>query len=1017
MSVTNRKEPMLIENRSSRRIDGYMSYLILFLLILVLGAWCWDEKLRTIFATGIEHSGAVGPNEFIKEAVTRIVISYGILTLILILFTVYVQKKSSEKVGLRECLLKSVFDSSLDGYLLIDLDGNINLCSSSAQKMLGYTSDDLIEVDIAALISDCLSSKCREYLDGCIARNDMEDISTTRNVDFIRKDGSLISVQLRVSEAYIDKQRLFLAVIQDQTKQNAGEQKLEEREELLQLVASSAFSAIIMVNGNGNISFWNKSAERIFGWMEHEALGSNIYSLVVPEGGNAVVIDEEKLFSSSKDENHSGRVLEITTINRNGTRFPVELSISSHQAGGSMNTIGIFNDISERKQIEKELRLRAEALLTSNEMLERARLSALSVMEDAELHRIEAEKAKVEAECAAQAKSDFLSNMSHEIRTPMNAIIGYSHLLAKTTLSSKQKDFVEHSKKSATHLLGIVNDILDFSKAEAGELHIENIEFDLNDIICGLSTDFSLRADQKGLKLFISVMDDVPTYLLGDPLRIREILSNLLNNALKFTEDGQIDLDCSVQKLKGDNVTLKFSVTDTGCGLTEEDQNKLFNSFTQADTSTTRKYDGLGLGLSICKQLVELMGGEIGCSGASGSGSTFWFTCSFVYNDELKMTIVGSDTIDDELEFPDIKKMSILLVEDNRINQLMMRDLLESHGASVTIAGNGQEAVDFFNSDNFNVILMDVQMPVLGGYDATRQIRAIESRQYSELSGADTVKRVRNRNTPIIGMTASSTEDDYTYAREAGMTDCVPKPIDTGHLFSTLEKWFHLSGKHIHNFELKNAVDSMNGQSECQSVLNINKALSRIRGNRDLYFKLLKSFENSNRDLITELRELNGNRDYEAMRVAIHKHKGVAGNLGAEALYNAAARIERAVKNGGEETLEKLLQEFEYEYGRVTRSIHDLTNDTEKKQPQIIKAVKERVSTQLQELYSSLKTDHGRAIRIFDELTPHLSETEVKLEFNQAQEAMDNFDMDTTAHKIKQIAQKLTINLQEIEHE
>jgi len=334
MSVTNRKEPMLIRKWNSRRIDGYVLCLILFLLILVLGAWCWDEKLGTIFAAGIEHAETTESNEFIKAAVTRIIISYGLLTLIVILFTVYVQKKSLGKIEFRDSLIKSVFDSSLDGYLLIDLDGNINLFSRSAQKMLGYTSDDLIEVNIDVLISDCLSSKCREYLDGCIANNDMEDIKTTRDVDFIRKDGSLIPVRLTVSEAYINKQRLFLAVIQDQTKQNAADRKLEEREELLQLMASSAFSAIIMVNGNGTISFWNKSAERIFGWMEHEALGSNIYSLVAPEGGNAIAIDDEKLFSSSNDENHSGSVLEITAINRNGTRFPVELSISSHQAGG-----------------------------------------------------------------------------------------------------------------------------------------------------------------------------------------------------------------------------------------------------------------------------------------------------------------------------------------------------------------------------------------------------------------------------------------------------------------------------------------------------------------------------------------------------------------------------------------------------------------------------------------------------------------------------------------------------------
>jgi len=599
----------------------------------------------------------------------------------------------------------------------------------------------------------------------------------------------------------------------------------------------------------------------------------------------------------------------------------------------------------------------------------------------------------------------------------MNAIIGYNHLLAKTILSAKQKDFVEHGRSSATHLLGIINDILDFSKAEAGKLHVENIEFDLNDLVCNLSTDISLKADEKGLELVIGVMEDVPRYLMGDPLRISEILSGLLNNAVKFTDVGHIVFDCSVQKLNNHNVTLKFSVTDTGCGLTEEDQNSLFGSFTQADTSMTRKYDGLGLGLSNCKQLVKLMGGEIGCSGEPGSGSTFWFTCTFEYKDELMMTVDGSEDIDHDLEFPILNEKSILLVEDNKINQLMMKDILEDSGVSVTIAVNGQEAVTLFQSCNFDAILMDVQMPVLGGYDATRQIRAIESKLHSDFTGVNTGENGGNRNTVIIGMTACSTTEDFDDARKAGMNDCVSKPLDTRDLFLSLEKWFFLAENQNLNSKLKTGEDLMDSLCDDRPVLNTSKALSRVRGNRNLYFKLLKSFEMSNKNLITELYELNGNRDYEAVRVAIHKLNGAAGNLGAEALHDAAGRIELAVKNGGEVKLDKLLQKFEYEYGRITRSIHDLTGETTKKGPQIQPAVEERVSAQLQELYISLKTDHSRAIRIIDDLTPHLSDSEVRHEFNQVQEAMDNFDTDRTTQKVKQIAQKLTIELQEVEHE
>jgi two-component system sensor histidine kinase/response regulator len=886
-------------------------------------------------------------------------------------------------------------------------------------------------------------------------------------------------------------------------------EELRVSEERTRLLLESVDEGIIGVSVDGEMTFINPAACRMLGYSPDEFESKELHGLIqYAHADGSPYPQEDCPMRKSITGGTASHIDSEVLWRKDGTSFPVAYSSNPvHKDGSLVGSVITFSDITARKLAEEQVR-----------------------------------RAKEIAEEATKAKSDFLANMSHEIRTPMNAVIGMAHLALQTELTPKQADYLTKIQRSAHSLLGIINDILDFSKIEAGKLEMESVDFSLDEVLDNVSTVVGLKVHEKQLEFLMDTPQDVPLALVGDPLRLGQVLINLCNNAVKFTEQGEIVISTRLLEKQDEWVMLEFSVRDTGVGLTQEQKGKLFQAFSQADMSTTRKYGGTGLGLTISKRLVNMMGGEIWVESEAGKGSEFVFTAKFglarkfsrkrlepsidlrgmrvlVIDDNassreilkslletmsFEVTVAASaeegiaelekeanirpyrlvlmdwkmpgmdgikateliknlpslpkkpkviiataygreevmqrsekvgvdgfllkpvgqsvlfDSImialgkeaqecrtvrrvsgRDEEDLRKIRGARVLLAEDNEINQQVAEEILQQAGLVVRIANNGKEALEMVKAGNFDVVLMDLQMPVMGGFEATQEIRRDE----------------RFQDLPIIAMTAHAMGGDREKSIEAGMNDHLTKPIDPDQLISELVKWVKPGNRETSEGLPESSSESKKAQNILPAELtgiSIASGLGRVAGNRQLYTKLLCKFKDGQEDAVDQIKAALQEGDVETAARIAHTVKGVSGNLGGDNLYQAAAELENAIKEG--KKLDLVMTEFDSQLKVVMDGIRvveeRLTAQQEPKDSGAeVPVDKEAVKTLLQEMAQLLESDLTEAMNRLEALKRLLANSLVKEDFKRLEKQIESFDTDTALKTLETIAGKLEIEL------
>ena len=681
-------------------------------------------------------------------------------------------KRARDEITRLKEFNEGIIANMSEGVVVQDVHGKFTFVNPAACEMLGYTMEEMLGQSNQLIIPENIQG----FIDGIdIARK--EGQASRYEIELRHKNGRKVAVWVSGSPRYdAGEYAGTLAVFMDITDIKAAERGMAKRQRYLESVLRNAPNAIITVDPAQNVLEWNPGAEAMFGYAREEALGKHIDELLAGQD----LSEEAHRFTHQIENGEPLHPAETVRYSKDGSSLHVVVA-GSPIWDGDVNEggVAVYTDISRLKKAEEDLKRYAEDLEMAKVAQEQATEQLIQLVEDFDV-------AKRKAEEATKTKSEFLANMSHEIRTPMNGIMGMTDLLLETEVKPIQREYLDAVKISAESLLTIINDILDFSKIEAGRLDFERIDFSLRDCLGDAVHTVAFKAAEKDLELVYHVLSNVPDALIGDPSRVRQILLNLISNAVKFTTDGEVVLRVEEISRQTNEVELHFSVMDTGIGIPAEKQAMIFEAFTQADGSTTRKFGGTGLGLAISSKLVEMMDGRVWVEspvphdGPGGAGSMFHFTAKFGLGREL-------EKVEERRIMQSMNGHRVLIVDDNATNRRVLEDMVQTWGLIPEVVPGGQEALEALDRADaqkrlHRLILTDMNMPGLSGLDMSERIRA--DRRFDEVV--------------IIMLSSSMQKEDAERLAAVGITSSMSKPVRQSELLHVLiQQAGHLGEAHV----------------------------------------------------------------------------------------------------------------------------------------------------------------------------------------------------------------------------
>lgn len=737
------------------------------------------------------------------------------------------QKKSEavlKETNQKLTLLQSLIDNSSDSIQVSTEDAILFYYNKEAQLRLGIPANSLVKYKVTDIENNF---KAPGVWDEHVKELKQKNVLTIEGVNINQTTGKQFPVEVTARYITIDGQGYVIANSRDITTRKHVENLLKNQEEKYRNIIANMNLGLVEVDIAEKVVFVNQSFCDLSGYSKDELIGHNATNLFVL-GENIELIKQK----NQKRALGISDTYQIPIKNKQGgVRWLMVSGAPNYNDSGELiGSIGIHLDVTEQKQLEIEL-----------------------------------ESAKNKAEIASKAKETFLANMSHEIRTPLNAIIGMVRELSKEDLSANQKIYVENSSIASKHLLSIINNILDISKIEAGELTLENEHFILDQSVNNVLSIMSSRAEEKDIYLKSEFSNKIHNAFIGDPLRLEQILLNLVGNAVKFTNRGGITIKCILLSDDYHEQKIQIAVSDTGIGMDEKYLKNIFNKFSQEDKTVSRKYGGTGLGLAITFELVQLMNGEIIVESEKKSGTTFYVTITLKKGS--LSNVKSNFKIDEKIELDGVK---ILLVEDNEINRLVAQNTFKYYNCIVEEAVNGIEAIEILKHQKFDIILMDIQMPEMDGLEATSIIR-------TEL----------NIQTPIIALTANAFKSEIEKCKAIGMNDYVTKPFEENVLLKLISKYLP---KHI-------TTISEIGQNRVQEDISLLYDLSNLKtmshGDDEFVNKMIDLFLEQAELSIIQISEANLKEDYEAISKIAHKLKSSAGNMGINSVKNDIRELER----------------------------------------------------------------------------------------------------------------------------